>query len=100
MEIVGAIVAIIVIYLVINGRRNSDPMNRKCAAEICELLVSKEEVYPEEITNLFLSNARYNKQAGHVVSMVPALLIKAGHPKDLAMSTVPLLRAAQMIVPK
>ncbi len=100
MEIVGAIVVVIVIYLIINGRRNSDPLNRKSAAEICELLVSKDEVTLEEIANVFFSNARYNKQAGHIVSMVPSLLIKAGYPKDSAMSLVPLLRSAQMLVPR
>ena len=101
MEIIaGVIVAIIVIYLITNGRNNSDPLNRKCAAEICELLVSKGDVTPEEIASIFISNARYNKQAGHIVSMVPALLIKAGLQKDGAMSIVPLLRAAQMLVPK
>ena len=99
MEIVGVLVAIVVVYLIINGRRNSDPLNRKCAAEICDLLVKNEKVTPEDIAKIFSNNARYNKQAGHVISMVPSLLIQAGYPKDGAMSIVPLLRSAQILVP-
>lgn len=100
MEILAVLFGIVVIYLVINGKRNSDPLNRKCAAEICEYLVSKEECSPDEIAEIFINNARYNKQAGHIVSMVPTLLIKAGYPKDEAMNTLPLLRAAQILTPK
>lgn len=100
MEIFLVIAAIIVLYLVVNGKRNSDPLNRKCAAEICELLTTKEEYTPQEIAEIFMNNARYNKQAGHVVSMVPALLIKAGYPREAAMNIVPLLRSAQMLIPK
>lgn len=100
MEVLGVIVAIIAIYLVVNRKRNSDPLNRKCAAEICTLIVSGDNVTSEEIAEIFMSNARYNKQAGHIVSMVPALLIEEGLPKNFAMSTVPLLRTAQMMIPK
>lgn len=100
MEIIIAIAVVIVLYLIINRMRNTDPLNRKCAAEICELLTSNDEITPDQIAEIFMTNARYNKQAGHVVSMVPALLIKAGYPKDAALGTVPLLRAAQMLVPK
>ena len=36
MEIILGIVAVAIAgYLVVNGKRNSDPLNRKCAAEIC-----------------------------------------------------------------
>jgi len=100
MEIFLVIVALVVLYLVVNRKRNSDPLNRKCAAEICELLTSKDECSPQEIAEIFMNNARYKKQAGHVVSMIPALLIKTGYPRDAAMSIVPLLRSAQMLVPK
>lgn len=101
MEILLGIVAIVVLYLVVNRSRNSDPLNRKCAAEICELLVSgQEEITPEQIAEIFKQNARYQKQASHIVSMVPALLINAGYPKEAAMATVPMLRAAQMLVPR
>lgn len=100
MEIILVIAALIVLYLIVNGKRNADPLNRKCAAEICELLTSKDECTPQEIAEIFMNNARYNKQAGHVVSMVPALLIKAGYPREAAMSIVPQLRTAQMLVPK
>ena len=100
MEIIIAIVAVIVLYLIINRMRNRDPLNRKCAAEICELLTSEEEISPDQIAEIFMRNARYNKQAGHIVSMVPALLIETGYPKEAALSTVPLLRSAQMLVPK
>ena len=97
LALIGALVAL---YLIINGKRNSDPLNRKCAAEICELITSRPDCSPQEIATIFVNNARFNTQAGHVVSMVPALLIKAGYPQQQAMSVVPLLRAAQLLVPK
>lgn len=101
MEFLGAIIAIIIIYLVVNKVRNSDPLNRKCAAEICNLLTrSEEDITAAQVADIFMANARYNKQAGHIVSMVPALLIEEGYPKNAAMSTVPLLREAQMMIPK
>lgn len=50
MEIAVAIVALLIGgYLVINGKRNSDPLNRKCAAEICEYLVASGNPQPDEI---------------------------------------------------
>ncbi|MEX2327981.1 MAG: hypothetical protein WD558_09640 [Pseudomonadales bacterium] len=94
------LLAAVVIYLIVNRMRNTDPLNRKCAAEICEYLTTKEDCSPDEIAEIFMRNARYNKQAGHIVSMVPALLIHAGYPRESAMNIVPLLRAAQMLVPK
>lgn len=100
VEIIGVILVIIVIYSIINGQRNRDPLNRKCAAEICEILIAKKEISPQEIADVFTTNARYNKQAGHIVSMVPALLIESGVPRPSAMSFVPLLRAAQTLIPK
>jgi len=100
MEIIIGLVLVVFLYLIINGKRNSDPLNRKCAAEICELITSNEECTPEEIAEIFKNNVRYNKQAGHVISMIPALLIKAGYPKDVAMNVVPLLRSAQILVPR
>jgi|GEM_PF-3442651 len=100
MEILGIILAVVVIYFVSNGKRNSDPLNRKCAAELCEIFVSQEDISLEEIVYVFTSNARFHKQAGHVISMVPPLLIRGGYPKEFAMSTLPLLRAAQATLPK
>ena len=100
MEIILFIAVIIGLYLIINGKRNSDPLNRKCAAEICELVTSTDDCTPEEIVEIFRNNARYRKQASHVVSMVPPLLMKAGHPQNIAMGIVPLLREAQTLMPK
>lgn len=98
-EIAGLLVTAIVVYLFINGRRNVDPMNRKCAAEICEYLVSTAKPDPVAVREIFLRNARYQKQANHVVSMVPALLINGGVPKDVAMSFVPGLRMVIQTIP-
>lgn len=86
-------------YLLLNGKRNSDPLNRKCAAEICEYVAGPGDISIEGIRDIFMRNARYKKQANHVVSMVPVLLIKAGYPKDVAMGVVPLLREAASEVP-
>lgn len=90
---------LVVLYLIINGRRNADPLNRKCAAEICEYLVMEREPTALAIAQIFLANARYRKSANHIVSMVPAILIKNGFAKNLAFGTVPLLRQAAMLVP-
>lgn len=101
MEILlGIAAAVVVIYLIVNGSRNRDPHNRKCAAEICEYLTSRDEFDPMEIQQIFMNNARYQKQANHIVSMVPVLLIKAGYPKDAAMAIVPMVRSAAMLLPK
>jgi hypothetical protein len=96
-----SIIAFIVIgYLVLNGRRNSDPLNRKCAAEICEYLVSTENLAVQDIHAIFQQNARYRTQANHVLSMVPSLLMRAGYPRDVAFEFVPLLRAAAAMIPR
>ena len=100
MEFGIVVLIVVIIYLSINGKRNSDPLNRKCAAEICELLTNNDECTPEEIARLFMNNARYNKQANHIVSMIPPLLMKSGYPRDVAMGVVPLLRSAQTLVPR
>ncbi len=100
MEVLVGIAVIVILYLVVNGKRNSDPLNRKCAAEICEYLTTREEFDPLEICEIFETHARYQKQAKHIVSMVPALLINAGYPKDAAMAIVPLLQLAAFSLPK
>jgi hypothetical protein len=88
-------------YLLLNWKRNSDPLNRKCAAEICEYVTSSSsQISIEEIHAIFLRNARYKAQANHVLSMVPALLIRAGYPKDASMNVVPILRAAAALIPR
>lgn len=96
MEILFVIFAIfvvlIVFYFVRNYRRNSDPLNRKCASEICQSIVEKGFVDPAEIEKIFRQNARYQKQALHVVSMVPTLLQMYGCPREFAMSTVMALQ--------
>ncbi len=98
--VVAGIGAIIGLYLFVNGSRNSDPLNRKCAAEICEYVTSAEDIDPERISEIFKEHARYQKQANHIVSMVPTLLIKAGYPQDAAMSIVPVIRSAAMMQPR
>lgn len=98
--IVGAIGGIFVAYLIRNGIRNADPMNRKCAAEICQYIAFNcaedgEDFNELKVFEIFQQNARYRKQGLHVVSMVPALLIKAGHPKDASMALAqPLIMIA------
>jgi hypothetical protein len=98
--IIGGVIAIAFLYFMINGSRNSDPMNRKCAAEICEYLTSREDFDPIEIQEIFKEHARYQKQANHIVSMVPVLLMKAGYPRDATMAIVPLLRSAALMQPR
>ncbi|MGM5033864.1 hypothetical protein [Tardiphaga sp. 803_E3_N1_3] len=101
MEIViGDVIAVVITYLVVNGRRNADPLNRKSAAVICEYLAANPHLEPEPIHEMFMRNARYQKQALHIVSMVPALLIKAGYPKQPAMAVAPFLRAVALSVPR
>jgi hypothetical protein len=96
----GALAISFLFYLFKNGSRNNDPLNRKCAAEICDYLTSAEIPSPDEIRDIFIKNARYKVQANHVLSMVPPLLINAGMPKHVAMSVVPLLRSAVSLVPE
>jgi hypothetical protein len=98
--LVIGVVILAAAYLLRNWKRNSDPLNRKCAAEICEYLTSSSEVSVEGVREIFMRNARYQTQANHVLSMVPALLIKAGYPRDASMSFVPLMRAAAASVPQ
>lgn len=101
MEVViYGIVAIVVFFILKNGLRNRDPHNRKCAAELCEYLTSTDDINPEKLRQIFMDNARYQKQANHVLSMVPALLINAGCPKNTAMEIVPLLRSVVVSLPQ
>lgn len=101
MEIIGlAVLVIVFAYLIINRSRNTDPLNRKCAAEICEYLVSTQDIDPEQIKKIFENNARYQKQALHIVSMIPTLLMSAGIPNNNAMSIVPILQIAAFSRPK
>lgn len=88
VAILGILIATIIFYLLRNYRRNSDPLNRKCASEICQSIVENGYVDPVEIERIFRQNARYRKQALHVVSMVPTLLQMYGCPREFAMSTV------------
>jgi len=98
--VIGGVVLLVVLYGVVNGTRNSDPLNRKCAAEICEYLTSKEEFNPVEIQAIFQEHARYQKQANHVASMVPVLLMNYGIPKDAAMQVYPLVKSAAAMQPR
>lgn len=97
--IAGVVAAAIAFYLFLNGRRNADPMNRKCAAEICEYLVSTAEPDPLAVREIFMRNARYQKQANHIVSMVPVQLMSGGLTKQEAMNFVPGLRMVIQTIP-
>lgn len=98
--VIGGIAVLIILYGVINGSRNSDPLNRKCAAEICEYLTNRNDFDVSDIQEIFKKNARYQKQANHVASMVPPLLMKAGYPRDAAMQIYPLLKSAATMQPR
>ncbi|MCP5163337.1 MAG: hypothetical protein H6999_10205 [Hahellaceae bacterium] len=98
--VIGGIGLLFIILMLKNGARNNDPLNRKCAADICEYLTSKENFEPIEIAEIFKENARYQAQANHITSMVPLLLMKAGYPRDAAMAVVPLLKSAVLLIPK
>lgn len=98
--VIGGIIVLIVLYGVINGSRNRDPLNRKCAAEICEYLTSRDDFDPTDILGIFKEHARYQKQANHVASMIPPLLMKAGYPKDAAMQVYPLVKLAATMQPR
>lgn len=101
MEIVIVlIVGVVSTYLYVNSKRNSDPMNRKCAAEICEYLVSTDRPDPLFVRDIFVQNARDHKQANHIVSMVPQLLVNAGIPRQAALSIVSALRQAADSIPR
>ena len=101
MEILIGLVAVVVVgYLIINGRRNSDPLNRKCAAEICEYLATTREPNPAQIHAIFMSNARYQKQGLHVISMIPVLLMNGGYPKEAAMGVANMLRPIALSLPQ
>ena len=83
------------------SRAPTSSLDQLRAAEICEYLTDQgTEPSVEVIRDIFMSNARYKKQADHIVSMVPVLLINAGYPKDAAMNIVPLLRAAANEIPR
>ena len=93
------IAGLVILYLFINGKRNSDPLNRKCAAELCEYFMTEGALDVDEVRRIFKTNARYKSQANHVLSMVPPLLMNAGYPKEVALTVVPLLRAAVYEIP-
>jgi len=98
--VIGGISLLVLVLMLKNGSRNNDPLNRKCAADICEYLTSRENFEPIEIAEIFKEHARYQAQANHITSMVPLLLMKAGYPKGAAMAIVPLLKSAVLIIPK
>lgn len=98
--VIGGVVVLVLLYGMVNGSRNRDPLNRKCAAEICEYLTSREEFDPIDILDIFKQHARYQKQASHVASMIRPLLMKAGYSKDAAMQVYPLVKAAASMQPR
>lgn len=98
--VLGGLVVLILGYGLINGARNSDPLNRKCAAAICEYLTTRDEVSPIDIQEIFKENARYRRQANHVASMVPVLLMRVGYPKDAVMQIHQMVVIAAEMQPK
>jgi hypothetical protein len=94
------IAALVVAYLVVNARRNSDPLNRKCAAEICAYLTQEGPVRVDVLRQIFLHNARYKSQAKQVLSMVRSRLKRVGLKGEEAMSRVRLLRAVVSEIPR
>lgn len=98
--ILGLIGLLAVIYLVRNGGRNSNPHNRKAAAEICEHLTSYEvEPNIDEIVQILKNNARYRKDAIHIASMVPVILKKNGMPWEVAKHTHGIILLAANYLP-
>ena len=98
--VIGCIGLLLIFLMLRNGVRNHDPLNRKCAAEICEYLTTRENHDLVEIAGIFKRNARYKSQAIHIASMVQMLLMKAGYPKDAAIAIFPLLKSATLLIPK
>jgi hypothetical protein len=96
----GIILGVVAWYLLRNGKRNGDPLNRKCAAEICEYLTGSDQLSASDIAEIFMRNARYRTQARHIVSMVPAILIKAGYPREQSTSFVPIMYQAAALIPE
>lgn len=93
--IIGLIAAaVITIFLMRNASRNSDPLNRQAAAEICEYLASTQFAEVEDVALILERHDRSNSQGNHIASMVPALLQKAGLPTKLALDTQHIVRAA------
>lgn len=97
--VIGGVFLIVVLYLWRNGKRNSDPLNRKAAAEICKHIVATAGTPDlDEVVSILMKNARYRKDARHIASMVPALLVGGGIPHDMARSVHgPLLQAANTL---
>jgi len=98
------LVALLGLYVIRNGSRNSDPMNRRCAAELCELAVSRFEEdidgFKVEALLIFDAHNRYQSQAMHVASMVAPLLIRAGYPREFAHTVANSLTAVARAIPK
>lgn len=93
--IIGLIAAaVIIVFLVRNASRNSDPMNRQAAAEICEHLASTQFAEVEDVALILEKHGRSKSQGNHIASMVPALLQRAGIPAKSALDTQHIVRAA------
>jgi hypothetical protein len=90
----------IIIYLIVNYRRNSDPLNRKTASEICRSVVEHEFVDHDLVEKIFRENARYQKQASHVASMIPKLLQINGCPRDLSLTIAMEVKQIAQKMPK
>ena len=44
--VIGGLVGLVLLYLFTNNSRNSDPLNRKCAAAVCEYVTTQEQLEP------------------------------------------------------
>lgn len=94
-----ALAGLVAFFLIRNGKRNNDPLNRKAAAEICAYLTSPNSNFtPQAIAEILYRNARYRTQAKHIASMVPVLLDNAGMPWEAAKKYQQIvLQAAEML---
>jgi len=52
-------------YVFVSGRRNRDPLNKKCAIEITDYLVSSDALEPDDIYQIFKRNGLFQTQARH-----------------------------------
>ena len=101
MEMVIAALGLgVAAYVFVTGQRNRDPLNKKCAIEIADYLVSSDALEPDDIYQIFKRNGRFQTQARHVASMVADLLTRQGCPTAEVSDIVPLVRAAASRIPQ
>ena len=91
-------------YIIRNGSRNSDPLNRACSAELCHLALDYDrmgdQTYRDLALQIFEKHHRYQKQALHCATMVPVLLMKNGLSRDYSMRFLSILTEVAMERPR